>query len=281
MIPPLAPNLHATSSQVCETINGEVLYAPRSDIALKVWTSTCGTLNDAHTSIVSETQNVTFYCTNGSGSNEIKDCSTDFTMTYWERDFAGTNNTATQYQNNTLMNGNIPRGDMDNCTLCLTTTYSSTVDYVQTYWKINFTDNFPPHGKITRSREQFIGTINAFRIDWADYDNDGSIAITDLANIAHYYGQTCTAPGTPQCYWDFDRNSTVDQTDVNLAGSSTYFGKAYTISHYPGQGCHSYFLDSLNVSANCHPQRYYGWKDLCTTFPDTLDENYCLYSETS
>ena len=99
-----------------------------------------------------------------------------------------------------------------------------------------------------------------FKLDWADYDNNGQVDILDIAVIAFCYGQTTNSSGWPGCvYWDLDLDGRV--IIIDLAYVAFYFG-ATLLSPFPGQG---------EPAGNIDGQ----WEGYCSILIP-FDQAYCM-----
>ncbi|OLE92103.1 MAG: hypothetical protein AUF79_00400 [Crenarchaeota archaeon 13_1_20CM_2_51_8] len=277
----IIPNAHGTSP-VCQTVNKQQLYNPKGDWGLYAFYQTCGVLNPSGTWFVSTTHNVTIICIVPRNNQSCPDG--DFIVNSGVTRFVGLNDTVTKYNISNHYNASAPPLPYEQI-FSSTTTQSTTVDYAQSYWQFNITDQQSggsnpgvcTHRFCVWTRAQFVGTSNAFELDWADGNNDGVVNNTDLNNVSAKYGK-------PDSYWDFDRSGTVDATDI--ARVSIHGGRSFGIANYPGQGCLSNSVESSNQTA-CPPLFGYpattqtqvprqGWKSLCGVFPDP-DKTYCNY----
>jgi len=185
--------------------------------------------------------NVTAYCF---GTIGLDDCSHDFSLRRWDLEFVGQNNTVTKYyyQNTTARNTD---------SLSSVKSFSYTTDFAQSLFNITFQDTIK-HTIISESQKTFVGTSNSFEIDWADYNNDGVVNGTDTSAAQAAFGSS-------DSYWDFNRDGTVDVSDV--ARVAYHYRQSFGIANFPSQGRPIKTLD---------PQ----WKNSCSVFLDPA-KGYC------
>ncbi len=91
-----------------------------------------------------------------------------------------------------------------------------------------------------------------FRLDWADFDNDGTMTLQDAAHAVLNYD-------SPDPYWDYNLNGKVDIVDMAIM--ARYFASSFSSSPFPGQG---------QPTGTMEPS----WSSQCSLLP-TLDQNYC------
>jgi hypothetical protein len=233
---------HAVSTTICSQSFVGFSHGPNSDIIGKIILNTCGTGTIGSTLFSSTFHNVTTYCIDLAGDNV--GCGQDFSLTSSDLIFLGQNNTVTKYfyENTTIRaldNFNVAR------------TFSQALDFAQSHFLVTIHD-LRSGATYTRVLTTFVGTSNPFEIDWADYDNDGSVNRTDTSAAQ-------AAFGTSDRYWDFDRDGTVDVTDV--ARVSYHYGQSFGIANFPSQGFTIKTID---------PQ----WKRSCSIFSDPA-KTYC------
>ncbi len=87
--------------------------------------------------------------------------------------------------------------------------------------------------------------VPIFKMDWADYDNDGRITIIDIAHIAINYGR-------PNDYWDLSLHATINILDV--AQAAFLFGQGFNQDPYPSKGLPQGTMDP-------------GWAGICRLMP--------------
>ncbi len=91
-----------------------------------------------------------------------------------------------------------------------------------------------------------------FKLDWADYDNNGKVEILDLAQAASVFGQM-------NGYWDPNLDGKVDIIDI--ATVALYYDQSFNGTPYPGEGFPLGSIDPM-------------WKAYCGSFSDPIG-SYC------
>ncbi len=100
---------------------------------------------------------------------------------------------------------------------------------------------------------------NEFRFDWADFDNNGTVNIVDIATAAVCFDKTVSSPDWSQCaYWDFNLNNRIDIVDIAVAASQ--FGRIEA-PPFPGQSQPPLKMDPK-------------WPSECSLL-DPSDQPYC------
>ncbi len=119
--------------------------------------------------------------------------------------------------------------------------YYVTLDSGGQLRRITYTGNPPPQA-LARN----------FKLDWADYDNDGSVTIVDVASAALFFNM-------PSRYWDYNLDGKDDIVDV--ASVALLYNLAFPATPYPGQGLPPGTMDR-------------SWNTMCGQLPSP-DQNYC------
>ncbi len=92
-----------------------------------------------------------------------------------------------------------------------------------------------------------------FELDWADYDNNGKVTITDIAVAAFVFDH-------PSLYWDLDLNGVLDITDFAIV--AFHFDQSFPdLNSYMGKGVSPGAMDPA-------------WKQLCLALPQPY-KSYC------
>ncbi len=100
---------------------------------------------------------------------------------------------------------------------------------------------------------------SAFQFDWADFDNNGQVGLTDLASALVCYNEGSDSPSWPSCvYWDLNLNGRIDVTEV--AAIALQYG-GHMAMPFPGQNQPSGVMD---------PQ----WRAFCSALAP-VDQRYC------
>lgn len=100
---------------------------------------------------------------------------------------------------------------------------------------------------------------STFRFDWADFDNDGSVDILDVAQVVHCYGSKTTASSWAGCaYWDFNTDGKVNILDI--ASVALVYGSRH--DPFPGFGLTAYRMDPY-------------WHSRCSLL-QASEKQYCL-----